>query len=637
MRRFDRGRGRSDDHGGSVEPIGPGKRTLTAAIQPTGTTGAIQRKAVAGVAASSAVEGATAAADPFDFGFGTPLRADMEASFDADFSSVSVTRDAASAASLNAVAYTQGERIVLGGSAPGLDTDGGRSLLGHELAHVVQQRAGRVEAPAAGPAINADARLEAEADVAGERAARGAPAGVAGAGAAAGAGATVQRHPIQRMLIPGAPGGKDSKELTLEEIEELMAARQLDEYERAALTLRCQTIRKQEGMAARALGVIRALLAHGRPPRGAPEMPAMVGGPPPLANAHHGMDIGDVAAPMGEDARGESAEEHVPVRGTRDVYETPAAYIERTGTTLLYRAVRMIGSAKTRFTGQGDTNGEAPGQVLAPPDGNLFPGVEYPERLARYRGLEAWPADAPITAVDPDAQADPLVQVAGGDRGTQYISTGAEIQGAAHNTVRSWNDSRPAGERTIRRPDWWAPVITIDVRLLGPDCRVYDIQRPGVEYMYRLDPLAMMANLSAGDAEVLLTGTIPAAAIVDIITAPRDLAEAAGVTVDELARKFQRSVLEAHGIVEPEAQPPAEDDDVIERYVPARDRRAAAAAAAIQGDADQEDIGARIAAVRRQQSARRDARRGHHVGGGGRMGGGGMDRDNRMADDGDEL
>jgi hypothetical protein len=332
------------------------------------------------------------------------------------------------------------------------------------------------------------------------------------------------------------------------------------------------------------------------------------------------MDIDELAAPMGEDARGEPAEEDVPVRGTRDVYETPEAYIVRTGNTLLYRAVRMYSSDKTRFTGQGDTNGVAPGNVRAPPEGNLFPGVPSGERLALYRGLEAWPEDAPITAVYPNAQADPLMQVSGGDRGTQYISTGAEIQGAAHNTVRDWSHSGPPGERRIRRPTEWSPVITIDVQMLGPDCRVYDIQRPGVNYMYNLDPLGMMTNLSAGDAEVLLTGTIPGAAIVDVITAPRALAEAAGVTVDQLARKFERHVLEAHGIVEPEAEAPAEDDDVVD--VPVQG-----------GDSDEDERRARSAS-RRQQNARR---RRHRGGAGGRMGGGRMDRDDpRMAEHGDD-
>ena len=58
----------------------------------------------------------------------------------------------------------------------------GQELLGHELTHVVQQRQGRVEPnqPAAkGAPLNDDAALEAEADQAGQRAARGERAAMA--------------------------------------------------------------------------------------------------------------------------------------------------------------------------------------------------------------------------------------------------------------------------------------------------------------------------------------------------------------------------------------------------------------------------------------------------------------------------
>jgi len=68
---------------------------------------------------------------------GLPLeagtRAGLEERFGADLSSVRVHDDPAAAAAVGAVAYTVGEDIVLG-------RQGGRGLLAHEIAHVLQQR-----------------------------------------------------------------------------------------------------------------------------------------------------------------------------------------------------------------------------------------------------------------------------------------------------------------------------------------------------------------------------------------------------------------------------------------------------------------------------------------------------------------
>ncbi len=78
---------------------------------------------------------------------GRPLddatRAYMEPRFGHDFSRVRVHSDdtaARSAAAVNATAYTVGQHIVLGGSAPSPDSREGRGLLAHELTHVLQQR-----------------------------------------------------------------------------------------------------------------------------------------------------------------------------------------------------------------------------------------------------------------------------------------------------------------------------------------------------------------------------------------------------------------------------------------------------------------------------------------------------------------
>jgi hypothetical protein len=80
-------------------------------------------------------------------GAGRPLddetRAFMEPRLGHDFSKVRVHTDeraAESARSLNAVAYTVGDRIVFGAGQYSPSTAAGRGLLAHELTHVVQQQ-----------------------------------------------------------------------------------------------------------------------------------------------------------------------------------------------------------------------------------------------------------------------------------------------------------------------------------------------------------------------------------------------------------------------------------------------------------------------------------------------------------------
>lgn len=76
---------------------------------------------------------------------GQALRQDMEQRFSHDFSRVRVHSHPMaeqSARELNARAYTLGRNIVFGRNEFAPDTHAGRKLLAHELAHVVQQRAG---------------------------------------------------------------------------------------------------------------------------------------------------------------------------------------------------------------------------------------------------------------------------------------------------------------------------------------------------------------------------------------------------------------------------------------------------------------------------------------------------------------
>lgn len=127
------------------------------------------------------------------------VQAKMEHAFDADFSAVRI-HEGPQAASLGAHAFAQGTDIHF---APGQYDPGsqrGQELLGHELAHVVQQAQGRVDTTrqAHGAPINDEPGLETEADAMGARAARGERAGT-GTGTASAS----SRHAIQRRASHG--------------------------------------------------------------------------------------------------------------------------------------------------------------------------------------------------------------------------------------------------------------------------------------------------------------------------------------------------------------------------------------------------------------------------------------------------
>lgn len=114
------------------------------------------------------------------------VRAKMENSFGTSFSDVNVHTDSVQAKSIGALAYTQGSNIHFAPGQYNPQSKSGQSLLGHELTHVVQQRAGRVATPtqSKGAPINADPSLENEADEMGAKAARGEVAQVPGGGSA---------------------------------------------------------------------------------------------------------------------------------------------------------------------------------------------------------------------------------------------------------------------------------------------------------------------------------------------------------------------------------------------------------------------------------------------------------------------
>lgn len=105
-----------------------------------------------------------------------PVRRQMESFFATSFADVRV-HQGPQAAALGALAFTQGSHLYFARGQFDPGTPRGRQLIGHELAHVVQQRAGRVRNPfGAGVAVVQDRGLEAEADRLGQRAACHRPA-----------------------------------------------------------------------------------------------------------------------------------------------------------------------------------------------------------------------------------------------------------------------------------------------------------------------------------------------------------------------------------------------------------------------------------------------------------------------------
>jgi Domain of unknown function (DUF4157) len=93
------------------------------------------------------------------------LRRRLEAILCCDLSAVRIAVDARLIPA-GALACAQGETIRLSPAAPDLRTPAGVAMLGHELAHVLQQRAGRVSVTTDGAIVN-DPALESEADMVG--------------------------------------------------------------------------------------------------------------------------------------------------------------------------------------------------------------------------------------------------------------------------------------------------------------------------------------------------------------------------------------------------------------------------------------------------------------------------------------
>ena len=130
------------------------------------------------------------------------LRADMERRFGRDFGHVRLHTHALAAESAAAVvarAYTVGPDVVFAAGEYAPDTEAGRRLIAHELAHVVQQDAARAPSGRAGITIGAvDDPLEREADTAARRANEDAAPSLTGTSLGTGVGRVARTPMLQR-------------------------------------------------------------------------------------------------------------------------------------------------------------------------------------------------------------------------------------------------------------------------------------------------------------------------------------------------------------------------------------------------------------------------------------------------------
>ncbi|WP_409341918.1 DUF4157 domain-containing protein [Paenibacillus sp. MBLB4367] len=100
------------------------------------------------------------------------IRTKMESAMGADFSDVRI-HEGSEASNIGALAYTRGSNVHFAPGKYDPFSQPGQELLGHELAHVVQQRQGRVKptTQVSGVPVNDDRGLEQEADDMGRKAA----------------------------------------------------------------------------------------------------------------------------------------------------------------------------------------------------------------------------------------------------------------------------------------------------------------------------------------------------------------------------------------------------------------------------------------------------------------------------------
>lgn len=194
----------------AASPAAPGKRTLTEALLPGGRAGLPPEPPSAG--ATGTIVGGTGETNgrpapgamlqlfgppgAHDAGNGlpAPVLAKMQRAFGADFGGVRFHPSSPEAAALGAQAFARGSEVHV---APGHwdpESQHGQELIGHELAHVVQQAQGRVTATEQyrGVAVSSDKALEAEADHWGAIAADGGIATTSGVTAGGGGAAQLK-------------------------------------------------------------------------------------------------------------------------------------------------------------------------------------------------------------------------------------------------------------------------------------------------------------------------------------------------------------------------------------------------------------------------------------------------------------
>ncbi|HWI66354.1 MAG TPA: DUF4157 domain-containing protein [Symbiobacteriaceae bacterium] len=138
--------------------------------------GATQRKKQTEQPGRPAPESAAHVAQPM-WGATPALNlAPMERTLGADLSDVRIHPSSSKASEVGALAYTQGSEVHFAPGQFNPESRSGRQLLGHELAHVVQQREGRVQPSTQlkGLPLNDDPQLEKEADALGTKAAQAA-------------------------------------------------------------------------------------------------------------------------------------------------------------------------------------------------------------------------------------------------------------------------------------------------------------------------------------------------------------------------------------------------------------------------------------------------------------------------------
>lgn len=181
----------------------------TDVLGPAGLLGLQRAIGNAGVSSLVSEEERSPVLDVVGSGGGSPLdtetRTDMESRLGHDFSDVRVHTDSRahdSAKAVNAHAYTVGSNVVFQRDKYDTASTEGRTMLAHELTHVVQQRSGPVDGTPAGGGVqisDPSDRFEREAADNADRVMSGtAPAAVSPAGPA------VQRQEGEEEAVQGA-------------------------------------------------------------------------------------------------------------------------------------------------------------------------------------------------------------------------------------------------------------------------------------------------------------------------------------------------------------------------------------------------------------------------------------------------